>query len=61
MLYRVWSAGRAKDMAAWLARWGGGSSPGSSRWSWRRLKRRATLELALRSTGGRPSTASRWP
>eukprot|EP00974_Lingulodinium_polyedra_P080664 7815468-Lingulodinium_polyedra.AAC.1 len=25
MLYRVWRAGRAKDVAAWLARWGGGN------------------------------------
>eukprot|EP00974_Lingulodinium_polyedra_P125963 11196458-Lingulodinium_polyedra.AAC.1 len=25
MLYRVWSAGRARDMAGWVAAWGGGS------------------------------------
>eukprot|EP00974_Lingulodinium_polyedra_P127131 11200994-Lingulodinium_polyedra.AAC.1 len=34
MIYRVWAAGRARDVADWIARWGDGAIRGVEELAW---------------------------
>eukprot|EP00974_Lingulodinium_polyedra_P002330 217238-Lingulodinium_polyedra.AAC.1 len=34
MVYRVWAAVRARDMASWIARWGEGALRGAEELAW---------------------------
>eukprot|EP00974_Lingulodinium_polyedra_P113842 11022503-Lingulodinium_polyedra.AAC.1 len=47
MIYRVWAAGRARDMAAWIASWGEGSLRGAEELAWE-----LAVELEAAEAGG---------
>eukprot|EP00974_Lingulodinium_polyedra_P114795 11115302-Lingulodinium_polyedra.AAC.1 len=34
MVYRVWAAGRARDMAQWISSWGEGALRGAEELAW---------------------------
>eukprot|EP00974_Lingulodinium_polyedra_P122171 11181795-Lingulodinium_polyedra.AAC.1 len=34
MAYRVWAAGRARDVSAWITSWGGGALRGAEELAW---------------------------
>eukprot|EP00974_Lingulodinium_polyedra_P047817 4590036-Lingulodinium_polyedra.AAC.1 len=52
MVYRVWSAGRARDFAAWIARWGGGAARGAEELAWELAVELEAAEAAGEDTAG---------
>eukprot|EP00974_Lingulodinium_polyedra_P027090 2613719-Lingulodinium_polyedra.AAC.1 len=52
MAYRVWAAGRARDMAGWIAAWGGGALRGAEDLAWQLAVELEAAEAAGRFIAG---------